>query len=573
MRLVKTEPQSKSDMKAKRALVSVSDKTGIIDFVQQLHKLGIEILSTGGTAKALRDGGVEVTDVSEVTGFPEIMDGRVKTLHPKIHGGLLARRDKPEHLAALKELEIGLIDIAVINLYPFMKVTADPDVDLETAIENIDIGGPAMLRASAKNYQGVAVLTDPADYAGVIAELEKTGEVTETTKGRLAIKAFRLTSSYDAAIDQFLSRRLLEEERLHMQYGQGKVLRYGENSHQSAKFFLDETGSDSCVARAEVLNGKDMSYNNYVDANAAYEAVKEMDPLVPAVAVIKHTNPCGLATGKSGAEAVERAWAGDPISAFGGVLATNTKVDMAFAEFLKGEQVEHLSYQVKDGEYLSQVVKTGKFVEVLIAPDFDEDAMEFLKRKSKALRLLKVPTAVKAETETVRAITGGILVQSRDQELFSKFDVVTKKPFPGNYQSLSEFTMTACKHTKSNAVILGREYAPGRFQVFGMGAGQPNRVDSMRKLSITKALENLKREWEQNGQTGDFKAWADEEISKMVLASDAFLPFDDTVREAAGLGIKFIIQPGGSMRDDDSIKACDELGMAMAFTGLRHFNH
>ncbi|MDT8446191.1 MAG: bifunctional phosphoribosylaminoimidazolecarboxamide formyltransferase/IMP cyclohydrolase [bacterium] len=560
-------------MKAKRALVSVSDKNGIIDFVRELHKLDFEILSTGGTAKALRDGGLPVTDVSEVTGFPEIMDGRVKTLHPKVHGGLLARRDKPEHLKALEELEIGLIDVVVINLYPFLQVTADPNVDLETAIENIDIGGPAMLRASAKNHEGVAVVTDPADYDQVLAELKADGVVSLKTKRRLAIKTFRLTSSYDAAIDEFLSRRLLEEERLHLTFGQGQVLRYGENSHQEASFYLDESSLESSVARAQVLNGKPMSYNNYVDANAAYEAVKDIDPRTPAVAVIKHTNPCGFATGTSAAKALERAWEGDPISAFGGVIATNAKVDLAFAQFLKGDEVKHFSYTVKDGEYVAQEVSTGKFVEVLIAPDYDEEALEYLARKSKMIRLLKVPTNQSTDAKTFRAITGGILVQGRDNQLFEKFDVVTKKPFPGNYQALSEFTMLACKHTKSNGIVLGREYAPGCFQVMGMGAGQPNRVDSMRKLSITKARENLKREWEREGKTGDFEAWAADEIAAMVMASDAFLPFDDTVREAATLGIKYVIQPGGSMRDEDSVKACDELGMAMAHTGLRHFNH
>ncbi|OGH00030.1 MAG: bifunctional phosphoribosylaminoimidazolecarboxamide formyltransferase/inosine monophosphate cyclohydrolase [Candidatus Lambdaproteobacteria bacterium RIFOXYD1_FULL_56_27] len=560
-------------MKAKRALVSVSDKTGIIDFVKELHKLGLEILSTGGTAKALRDGGLPVKDVSEVTGFPEIMDGRVKTLHPKIHGGLLARRDKPEHLEALQKLEIGLIDLVVINLYPFLKVTADPKVDLETAIENIDIGGPAMLRASAKNYAGVAVITDPADYPLVLKELAETGEVSLSTKGRLAIKAYRLTSAYDAAIDEYLSRTLAQEERIHLTYGKGQTLRYGENSHQKASFYLDEASKDSSVARAEILNGKEMSYNNFVDANAAYEAVKDLDPKVPAVAVVKHTNPCGFATGKTAAQALERAWEGDPISAFGGVIATNQKVDMAFAEFLKGDSVKHYSYQVKDGEYVAQEVNTGKFVEVLIAPDFEPEALEFLQKKSKMIRVLKVPEVEVVDPKTLRAITGGLLVQDRDMQLFEKFEVVTQKTFPGHYQALATFTMTACKHTKSNSVILGRQYEPGLFQVMGMGAGQPNRVDSMRKLAYTKALENLKREWQRLGKSGKFEAWAQQEINGMLLASDAFLPFDDTVREAAGLGVRYLIQPGGSMRDEDSIKACNELGVAMAFTGLRHFNH
>ncbi|OGG93637.1 MAG: bifunctional phosphoribosylaminoimidazolecarboxamide formyltransferase/inosine monophosphate cyclohydrolase [Candidatus Lambdaproteobacteria bacterium RIFOXYD2_FULL_50_16] len=559
-------------MKAKRALISLSDKSGIIDFATELNKLGIEILSTGGTAKTLREAGLKVTDVSEVTGFPEIMDGRVKTLHPHIHGGLLGRRDNPEHMATLAKHGIEPIDLVIINLYPFVKVTADLEVDLEMAIENIDIGGPAMLRASAKNYASVAVVTDPNDYAQVLAEL-KQGEVSLETKGRLAIKAYRMTSQYDAAIDQFLSRRLFQEERLYMQFGQGTPLRYGENSHQSASFYLDEHSKESSVARAQVLNGKEMSFNNYVDANAAYEAVKDIPQDIAAVSVIKHTNPCGFATGATAALALARAWEGDPISAFGGVIATNRKVDMAFAEFLKGDSVPHYSYQVKDGEYIPSLVTTGKFVEVLIAPDFESDAMEFLKKKSKAIRLLKVPPMGEPDRFTFRAITGGILHQGKDNQIFETFQTVTKRDFGGNKKALAEFTMTACKHTKSNAVVLGREYAPGQFQVMGMGSGQPNRVDSMRKLSVTKAKENLKREFDQLGLTGDFESWATEQISNMVLASDAFLPFDDTVREAASLGIRYIVQPGGSMRDEDSIKACDQLGMAMAFTGLRHFNH
>lgn len=560
-------------MNVKRALISVSDKTGIVELGKSLQELGIEILSTGGTAKALREAGVTVKDVSEETGFPEIMDGRVKTLHPKIHGGLLAKRDKPEHMSALEQNGITPIDLVVINLYPFLEVTKDPNIDLATAIENIDIGGPAMLRASAKNYADVTVLTDPADYEDVLNQIRTNGTVELETKARLAIKVYNQTSRYDAAIDTFLSQKVFEEKKLHLHYDQGQELRYGENSHQSATFYKDPISTESSVAYSEVLNGKPMSYNNYVDANAAYEVVKDMDPSTPAVSVIKHTNPCGFATGSTGAEALERAWEGDPISAFGGVIACNVTVDLDFANFLKGEEVKHYSYQVKDGEYIPTEVSTGKFVEVVIAPDFTEEALEFLRRKSKMIRLIKVGTTGEKDPKTFRAITGGILLQDRDDQLQEKFDVVTEKPFPDNLQNLSQFTLVACKHTKSNAIVLGREYAPGRFQVMGMGAGQPNRVDSMRKLSIPKAKENLKREFDMQGISGDFDTWFQGQLDQMVLVSDAFLPFDDTVREAAGLGIKFIIQPGGSMRDEDSIKACNELGMGMAFTGLRHFNH
>lgn len=319
-------------MKVRRALISLSDKSGIIEFCSELHKLNIQLLSTGGTAKALRDAGLPVTDVSKVTGFPEIMDGRVKTLHPKIHGGLLAVRDNPAHMQALEQNGIEPIDLVCINLYPFEKTVAQPNVSLMDAIENIDIGGPAMIRASAKNYHHVAVVTDPKDYKLVLKELNHYGEVTHGTRELLAIKAFNLTSRYDGAIDSFLSKRLEGQENIHLHYSWGSELRYGENGHQAAWFYKDPVSKEMGVAFGEVLAGKPMSYNNYIDANAALEAVKDCDPATPAVSVIKHTNPCGLATGKSVAEALARAWEGDPISAFGGVIACNQVVDLAFAK-------------------------------------------------------------------------------------------------------------------------------------------------------------------------------------------------------------------------------------------------
>jgi len=560
-------------MKVRRALISLSDKSGIIEFCSELHKLNIQLLSTGGTAKALREAGLPVTDVSKVTGFPEIMDGRVKTLHPKIHGGLLAVRDNPAHMQALEQNGIEPIDLVCINLYPFEKTVAQPNVSLADAIENIDIGGPAMIRASAKNYHHVAVVTDPKDYPLVLKELARYGAVTHGTRELLAIKAFNLTSRYDGAIDSFLSARLEGQQNLHLHYSWGTELRYGENGHQAAWFYKDAASKEMGVSFGQVLAGKPMSYNNYIDANAALEAVKDFDPALPAVAVVKHTNPCGLATGKTAAEALARAWEGDPISAFGGVIACNQVVDLAFAKYLKGEEVKHYSYTVKNGEYIPTEVRVGKFVEVIVAPGFEPDALEYLRNKSKQIRLIETNAPGPKDRLTVKSITGGVLVQERDQQLLEKFEVVTKRPFDGNLRNLAEFTLLACKHTKSNAIVLGREYAPGCFQVLGMGAGQPNRVDSMRKLALPKALENFKREWANQGQTGDFEAaWA-AALAQMVMASDAFLPFDDTIREAHSLGIRLVVQPGGSMRDEDSIKACDELGMSMAFTGLRHFNH
>ncbi|MCG8335545.1 MAG: bifunctional phosphoribosylaminoimidazolecarboxamide formyltransferase/IMP cyclohydrolase [Proteobacteria bacterium] len=560
-------------MKIKRALVSVSDKTGIIELAKELANLNIEIVSTGGTAKAIRDAGIAAKDVSELTGFPEVMDGRVKTLHPFIHGGILARRDDSGHMKSAEELNIPLIDLIVVNLYPFMEVTKEEGVPLNVAIENIDIGGPTMLRAAAKNYEHVTVVTDPTDYGEVLNQIQTSGEVSKTMRERLAVKVFHHTAIYDASVDTYLSRAVLQKNRLHLNFEDGEVLRYGENSHQSAVFYKDQNSKEVSVADSEILSGKAMSFNNYVDANAALEAVKDLPKDKPAVSVIKHTNPCGLATGDTVAEALGKAWEGDPISAFGGVLATNVTVDMDFARFLKGEDVKHYSYSIVDGENVRQEVPTGKFVEVVIAPDFTEDAVEFFKKKSKMIRLVKVKAEGDKDKKTFRAITGGMLVQDRDSELTSKFEVVTEKSFPDNYQQLAEFTLVACKHTKSNGIVLGREYAPGKFMVMGMGAGQPNRVDSMRKLSIPKAKENLKREFEALCQTGDFDSWAEQEIQKMVMVSDGFFPFDDTVREAARYGVKYIVQPGGSMRDEDSIKACNELGIAMAFSGLRHFNH
>jgi len=560
-------------MKIKRALLSVSDKTGIIELAKELEQAGIELISTGGTAKSIRDAGIAVKDISDVTGFPEIMDGRVKTLHPLVHGGILARRDNSGDQQSVADLNIPLIDLIVVNLYPFLEVTKDPSVSLEVAVENIDIGGPTMIRAAAKNFEHVAVVTDPADYEVVVEQIKADGGVSRELRGQLAVKVFQHTARYDAAVDTFLASRILSEKRLHMDYVKGTELRYGENAHQSAVFFRDTGSQESSAANAEVLHGKAMSYNNYVDATAALEVVKDLPSDRPAVSVIKHTNPCGLATGDSIAEALERAWQGDPMSAFGGVLATNWKVDMDFANFLKGDSVKHVSYSIVDGETVGQEAPGGKFVEVILAPDFSDEAFEFLKGKSKMIRLLKTQPTAQQDTSTFRAVTGGLLVQDRDLLLTEKFEVVTEKQFPDMFRKLAEFTTVACKHTKSNGIVLGREYAPGSFQVMGMGAGQPNRIDSMRKLSIPRAKENLLREFQDNHISGDFESWWQGQIEQMVLVSDGFFPFDDTIREAARFGIKYIVQPGGSMRDDDSIKACNEFGIAMAMVGCRHFNH
>lgn len=558
--------------KIKRALISVSDKTGVVAFARSLAECGIEIISTGGTAKILADNGIQVIHIGDITGFPEMMDGRVKTLHPKIHGGLLGLRDNPEHVKQAESMDISWIDLVVVNLYPFEQTIAKDGVKLEDAIENIDIGGPTMLRSAAKNYRFVAVVTDPADYERVIKEIQNNGEISLEFKKVLAAKVFRRTADYDGTIDRYLSEQFLDEKIIRLKYNGGKTLRYGENSHQQASLFIDRTCQESSVVHAEVLHGKEMSYNNYVDGEAALEAVKDLKGQI-GVAVIKHTNPCGYATGESSSEALIWAWAGDPISAFGSVIACNAPVDLAFAEFLKGKTIKHIGYIVKEGQYLPQEVPS-KFIEVVIAPKFAPDAMELLS-KTKNLRLLKIQSldGENPEQVTYRKITGGMLQMDKDLVLCDKFETVTERVFDENKKALAEFTYKACKHTKSNAIVLGREYKPGYFQVIGMGAGQPNRVDSLRKLAVTKANENIQIEYDTIKPSESFETYRQKVFNELVLASDAFFPFDDTVRAAAKYGINYIVQPGGSMRDEDSIKACNELDVAMAFTGTRHFRH
>ena len=554
-----------------RALISVSDKTGLVPFAKKLSDSGVEILSTGGTARLLSEAGLSVTPVDAVTGFPEMMDGRVKTLHPKIHGAILGLRDNPDHAAQAQAQDIRWIDLVVVNLYPFESTVAKPDIAIPEAIEQIDIGGPSMVRSAAKNYRHVLIVTDPADYVRVWNQIE-AGAIDMALRQELAVKAFRRTAAYDAAIDTYLSQALLDEPVRHLSYGQGQTLRYGENGHQSAHFYRDAACTEPSVAGAEVLQGKALSYNNYVDADAALEAVKDLGDQ-PGVAVIKHTNPCGLATGATLRQAVERAWAGDPISAFGSVIAVNRPVDLAFASFLKGKDEIHIGYVVEKGQLIAQKIPS-KFVEAIVAPDFHADALELL-AKAKTLRLLKTGPldAGQLEPLTYRKITGGLLEMDRDQQLTDRFEVVTQAAFSAEQETLARFAMVAAKHTKSNAIVLARCFGPGGYQVMGMGAGQPNRVDSLRKLAVAKARENLEIEYEALKPSVTLEAYIQTALARMVLASDAFFPFDDTVRAAAEAGIRYIVQPGGSVRDGDSVAACDELGVAMALTGLRHFRH
>jgi phosphoribosylaminoimidazolecarboxamide formyltransferase/IMP cyclohydrolase len=541
----------------KTALLSVSDKTGLLEFAQALAALDIRILSTGGTLKFLKEKGVPAVAISDYTGSPEILDGRVKTLHPKIHGGLLGIRDNRDHQDQMARNAIEAIDIVAVNLYPFRETVAKPGVSLEDAIENIDIGGPAMLRSSAKNYKFVTVVCDPADYGQVTAELKREGATSPATRQALALKAFRHTADYDSAIDEFLSATLEKSPSLRLSFVQGKTLRYGENDHQKAMFFLEKAEKDAASGKepnlgtARQLHGKELSFNNLVDADAALESVRELQD-TPAVSIIKHMNPCGYATGATLAEAFEAAWEGDPVSAFGSVIAVTRPVDLATAEKLK-----------------------GRFVELLIAPGFAPDALEYLQKKSKDIRLLDIGAMAPAQERKVyKHILGGMLVQDRDVELNRKWESPTKTALPESMKALALFTWKACKHVKSNAIVIGHEYAPGRYTLVGMGPGQPNRIDSNLKLCQPRAKENLKRQAEQNGLTGaDADAYVKAAISKCVMASDAFFPFDDNVVAAHEGGIRYILQPGGSLRDGDVIATADKLGVAMVFTGTRHFRH
>ncbi len=543
-------------VKIKRALISVWDKQGVVDFARGLHELGVELLSTGGTSNQLKQAGLPVRDVSEFTGFPEMLDGRVKTLHPKIHAGLLYIRGNPDHELAMREHGLEAIDLVCVNLYPFEETVARPNVTLEEAVENIDIGGPTMIRSAAKNHRYVTVVTDPADYGFVLEEMRRNdGATTEGMRMRLAGKVFARMAEYNAAIAEYLASVAEATETVPRPFiiarSTGKKLRYGENPHQEAFFYPDPVTTEADLAHAEQLHGRGMSYNNYVDGDAALEAVRELAD-VPAAAVVKHTNPCGYATGETLAAALEAAWAGDPVSAFGSVIAVTRRVDLATARRLE-----------------------GRFVEALIAPDFDDDALEYLRSKSKNLRLLKLQRALAPVSggKTFRRISGGILVQDRDGALVQQWSVPTEHVFPDEKRPLADFGLRACKHVKSNAIVVVREYQPGQFSVLGMGAGQPNRVDAVRKLALSKADENIQILYREDAYGKSLREFSNEILHESVLVSDAFFPFPDSIQYAAESGIRYIVQPGGSRRDEEVIAACDKYGVAMAFTGLRHFRH
>jgi phosphoribosylaminoimidazolecarboxamide formyltransferase/IMP cyclohydrolase len=516
--------------KIQRAILSVTDKTGLVDFARKLSNLGVELISTGGTAKLLRDSGITVKDISDLTGFPEMLDGRVKTLHPKVHGGILHRRENATHRAAVAEHGIQPIDMVVVNLYAFEKTAAKPGVHFEELIENIDIGGPSMIRSAAKNFQDVAVVTSPSDYDSIAEELAKSGgDLSSDTKWRLAQRAFATTAAYDSAIASTLERVSSNGHRelhsaegfpntLRLSFNKIMDLRYGENPHQKAAMYSD--GSSTGVANGRQLQGKELSYNNIVDLQAAWDLAQEFEQ--PVCAIIKHTNPCGTATGKNLLEAYKKALECDPVSAFGGVIGVNRPIDGAAAE---------------------EMAKL--FLEVIAAPGFDEEAKaKFASKKN--LRLVEITDV--PQKWVLKNVSGGILVQDADVRPLTEADlkVVTKRPPTAEEKRALLFAWKVCKHVKSNAILYARDG-----QSVGVGAGQMSRVDSC-KIGAMKAVLPLKG---------------------TVAASDAFFPFPDGVEEIAKAGATAIIQPGGSVRDQEIIEAADRLGLAMIFTGVRHFRH
>ncbi|GAB4118818.1 MAG: bifunctional phosphoribosylaminoimidazolecarboxamide formyltransferase/IMP cyclohydrolase [Rubrivivax sp.] len=525
-------------MTALSALISVSDKTGVLELARALHALGVRLLSTGGTARLLAEAGLPVTEVAEVTGFPEMLDGRVKTLHPRIHGGLLARRDLPAHMAALAEHGIATIDLLVVNLYPFAQATARPDCTLEDAIENIDIGGPAMLRAAAKNWADVAVLIDPADYATVLDEL-RAGGITRATKFALAKKVFAHTAAYDGMITNYLTALQPGAEAApaavparepfpavwNLQLTKTQDMRYGENPHQGAAFYRDAKPAAGTLALWRQLQGKALSYNNIADADAAWECVKSFD--APACVIVKHANPCGVALGESPLQAYRKAFQTDPTSAFGGIIAFNRPLDVAAAEAV-----------------------AGQFVEVLLAPEITAEARAVFAAKQN-VRLLEVPLSAEMNAWDCKRVGGGLLLQTQDAKNVTpdELRVVTKlAPTPAQMQDLM-FAWKVAKFVKSNAIVFC-----GGGMTIGVGAGQMSRIDSARIASIKAANAGLS-------------------MVGTAVASDAFFPFRDGLDVVVDAGASCVIQPGGSVRDEEVIAAADQRGIAMVFTGTRHFRH
>lgn len=514
----------------KRALISVSDKTGIIEFASQLAAQGVEILSTGGTFSMLQKANIPAVEVSDYTGFPEMMDGRVKTLHPKIHGGILGRRELDN--TVMQEHDIKEIDMVVVNLYPFEATIARPDCDLPMAIENIDIGGPTMVRSAAKNHKDVAIVVDPNDYTAILAALTKDQGLTHEKRFDLAVKAFEHTSNYDGAIANFLGKQVPEGSEtfartFNLQFQKKEEMRYGENPHQNAAFYVERNPQEASISTAEQLQGKALSYNNIADTDAALECVKSFTK--PACVIVKHANPCGVATGDDLFSAYDKAYLTDPTSAFGGIIAFNQELD----------------------DKTAQTIIERQFVEVIIAPTISSAAIEIIKAKQN-IRLLRCGQwSEKQATFDYKRVNGGLLVQDRDDGMIGLDDlkIVSKRQPTATELNDLLFTWKVAKFVKSNAIVYGKDE-----QTIGIGAGQMSRVYSAKIAGIKAADENLT-------------------VAGSVMASDAFFPFRDGIDAAAQAGITAVIQPGGSMRDDEVIAAADEAGMAMVFTGMRHFRH
>ena len=519
-------------MTIQRALLSVSDKTGLIEFARALSQAGVELLSTGGTAKAIRDAGLPVMDVSDYTGFPEMLDGRVKTLHPKVHGGILGRRDLPEHVATMNAHGIGNIDLVCVNLYPFRETVAKPHT-LDDAIENIDIGGPAMVRSSAKNYRFVAIVTDPADYSKLVEEMRANGStLSDATRFGLAKKAFSHTAEYDSAISNYLTalndagEKETFGEKLNLNFTRAQTCRYGENPHQAGAFYVEATPPVGTISTARQLQGKELSYNNIADTDAALECVKLFDT-APACVIVKHANPCGVAYGTSLLDAYDRAYKTDPESAFGGIIAFNGELDAATA----------------------QAIVERQFVEVIIAPKVSAEAVAIVAAK-KNVRLLECGQWQGSVAQMdMKRVAGGLLIQDADVLLNAEARVVTTRAPSDTEMSDLMFAWRVAKFVKSNAIVYARDG-----MTIGVGAGQMSRVNSARIAAIKAEHAGLV-------------------VPGSAMASDAFFPFRDGIDQAASAGIKAVIQPGGSMRDEEVIAAANEHGIAMVFTGTRHFRH
>ncbi len=514
-----------------KALISVSDKTGIVDFAKRLEKQGVEIISTGGTYKKLKEEGVKVKEISELTGFPECLDGRVKTLHPKVHAGILARRDKPEHMQQLQDLNISTIDFVVVNLYPFKQTILKDGVTREEAVENIDIGGPTMLRSAAKNYQDVTVITNPEDYEIVLKELEENGEVSKETKFRLMQEVFEHTANYDAMIANYLKEQRKDEslpEKLTLTYEKVQDMRYGENPHQKAALYKEIGKCEGSLTTATQLNGKELSFNNINDTNGALELLKEFEE--PTVVACKHGNPCGVGSDADIYKAWRKAFEADKTSIFGGIVVVNREVT---------EQIATEMQEI--------------FLEVVVAPSYSPKALEILKTK-KNVRVLELPSISVKQKENaydIKKINGGVIVQTIDSKLLDEYEVVTEtKPTKEQLEDML-FTWKIVKYVKSNGIAIGKNK-----QSIGIGPGQVNRI-----WATKQAVEHGEELIEKGITNG------------AVLASDAFFPFSDCVEEAHKAGIKAIIQPGGSIKDQDSIDKCNEYGITMIFTKMRHFRH